>query len=364
MSAILLTTFMITSLFFCYFELLAKKTSKVVYWILTIMFAMICATRGTITQDTIPYIDAFNSVSTNFLYKSAQDTPQGFELGYTVLMQISKIIFGNSYKIFFFIVVVINYFLLYISYKKLCKIINDKGKLIITFFCLYTSYFGVYYNAIVLRAGLAISLIIYASVLLLDKKYILVFCMLWLSIKMHDSAILGILPIAILLFKLNFSKISYRVFLTVLLIIHVFQLNISFMYKMLPPITSFVMTHNSMQVFRSYLLNFSITEGISLKLIFFILIGYLFTLFKFDTDELTFKKYVNVYYFGLLIAVLFSGLDVFSRISDFCLVFYSIIMVLYLSKSKLSKDKVVIIVSTITICNFILIMKIINLTLY
>lgn len=364
MSAILLTTFMITSLLFCYFELLTKKTPPVVYWILTITFAVICATRSTITQDTIPYIDAFNSVSTNYLYKSAQDTPQGFELGYTVVMQISKIIFGDSYKVFFFIVVIINYFLLYIAYKKLCKIINVRGQLLITLFCLYTSYFGIYYNGIVLRAGLAISLLICASALLLDKKYILAFCMLWLSIKMHDSAILGILPIAILLFKINFSKISYRILLIVLLIIHVFQLNISFMYKILPSMTSFVMTHNSMQVFRSYLLNFSITEGISLKLIFFILIGYMFTIFKIDTDELTFKKYVNVYYFGLLIAVIFSGLDVFSRISDFCLVFYTIIMVLYLSKSKLSKDKIVIIVSTITMCNFILIMKIINLTLY
>lgn len=365
MNLILMIILLVIAVLFSSIEILIKKEMYLVYWILVIFFAFICATRSLITQDTIPYILGYNDVSINYFYTSINETPLRFDLGYTILMQVFKILFGGNYKIFFFFIVIINYLIILLAYKKICEIIGYKKTYIITLFTLYTSYFGIYYNGIVLRAGIAISFIIYSTSFFLEKKYIRGAFLGGIALFMHDSSILASIIILILFFRKSFTKKTYYIFLTLLLIITVTESNAYILKRILPLLEIWVNKYEFLHVFKAYIVNSSMTFGISFKLIYFILIGYVYIFLNLFRN-IYINKFINIYFFGLLIAVIFNGLDVFSRISDFYIIYNCIIFLLFFSEEVKSKKSIYINIFGIwfiVFCNFALICRVVNLVI-
>jgi hypothetical protein len=200
----------------------------VLFYILLITFRSI---NG--TPDTLPYFDDYNSLKTDHLYTLGNvNTFYKYEYGYTLISQIFKIVFGDNIRIFFGFLAFINLVLIYFSFKRILKnqnLINEsilisensddsnfsyKKILFAPMFSIYISYFGFMYSGIVLRQGIALSIFLSASSLLMYRKYFWGILLMIVLMFFHNMAILSLLILFFIFTKFTFKKTTYYIYLT------------------------------------------------------------------------------------------------------------------------------------------------------
>lgn len=153
---------------------------------LVISFSMLAATRN----------DFFDSGSYKLLFDQCKNTGfidclniPNYEKGFVILTKLITYI-SNDYRFYFFIIPVFNILIIMFSLKKL-RVGYLKGIIV------YISTIGIYYNFIVLRQGLAISLLFLAYSFFKEKNYIISVCICILAYYFHMSTLFVIILLGI-----------------------------------------------------------------------------------------------------------------------------------------------------------------------
>lgn len=194
-------------LIICLFFGVNNKVQKFAYFIFAAIFSLIFAFRPSSSPDTAEYIHIFQSINA---YDNWFDTIERFEVGYCVLNRIVKFL-TDSYECLFFVVSLFNYFVYYIVLNKVIKEQrnNDKKTVFVAFvpiLAFYTSYYGLLYNAIALRAGLAISLLYLSFFLLYEKRFLGGIVTFILAPFFHQTAVLALPLVPLFYYRKTIRK--------------------------------------------------------------------------------------------------------------------------------------------------------------
>lgn len=190
----------------------SKFSEKNLFWFFVIVLAIIIGGRSISVPDTDQYLEFYQLT----LSSSILDIPlYSYEIGFQLLTKILKLITNGSSFFYFGIIVLINSYFLFKSFscftdqsypsKKSSGTLINQIKLQ-EFLLLYFSYWGLYYTGIVLRAGIAMSILIYLSTLLCSpyislKKWSAIFLLAIISCSFHITALLGIIALIIFIYQ-------------------------------------------------------------------------------------------------------------------------------------------------------------------
>lgn len=217
---------------------------------------------------------------------------------------------------------------------------------------MYVSYYGVYYNSIAIRQGLAMSMCVLALSYFLEKKYIIAVILLFIGFLFHRLAILGIFTI----FCYYFAKkriISEKVYFGVLVLLlakYLFDTSTGInplIYDLLLMVLSIL---NLDTVYGAWLEDMSgLMSAMSVtNLYVFFLVGCVCWVSRKNENM---RPFVFICYTGLLISVLLANMKASCRIYDFFLFYYLII----LTSAQIKKRERQIIPIAIIIANLVLI---------
>ena len=300
------------------------KVDRIVSSILFVIFLCLIAFRPISSPDTIPYIKAFNSMSSyEFSFGLGRlSTGTRMEIGFMNLCKFVSL-FTSSYKVFFFIVALI---IVGISTLSVILIFSsmDKGLAIqyriLPAFLLFTSYYGFYYAGIVLRAGLAISFCILSYALVFKKHYVFAILFYLIALSFHNS-VLVFLVIYFIYFILPAFKIrTYRI--AALTIIGLYLIRFFDLFQgLLILIAKWVASlHPFFYFFRNYLAGEYLNSSfLNIQLFFMLELVYLTFCFN-DNISKKFKKNLNVLLIVNIFAGLFGAFPAFRRVLDILLI--------------------------------------------
>lgn len=155
--------------------------------LICISLIMICATRPVVgTYDTEAYVEYFDKLSnTPFFIIEGR-----FRLGFEYLCKILLLFFGKNYKLILGAIVLINCIIV-------IKALKNLGQQYGLSFILYVGFYGLYYNYIILRSGLANSFVILAYSYL-EKNHWKVFACIIIATLLHESALIVLLVLCCL----------------------------------------------------------------------------------------------------------------------------------------------------------------------
>ena len=152
---------------------LNNKHKVVVFYLLSIIYILILTYRPLDTPDTLNYVEGFNSVEAGHFFRgNILHKYYGYEIGYIFLIKCFKLI-SNSFRLFFMMIASIGVYCTIDAMSYLYRQLYNTNDWIKTqLFALYSACFGLLYNGISVRAGLAMGLGLMFVVKALDKKYI------------------------------------------------------------------------------------------------------------------------------------------------------------------------------------------------
>lgn len=342
------------------------KTNKIRYKPVTLFYlivmSLLIAARDIKVPDTDNYIEWY-VYQTDFFNVS----PYPFEAGYVIFMHIIQLVVGYDYRLFFFIIPLLNFFLMSKAFRIFLFQYNKTERLIyqgrnmsnnirfgcpteklLLYFCLaYFCYFGLYYNAIVLRAGIAISLVMlslmYAMAYNKNKLWIPSILFMTLSIMFHSSAAVC-LPMLIMAFKKK--GFSFNVQKILLISIFFIYLLSPYLDIIMSPInTVFVIMGNNDSGYVSkfdYYNDSSLynSAGISFKFLFFYIFAVAFFLKR--SINVVWNKVLDIYILGLLVWAIFRPVMMIERITDFYILIFVFLLPMFVYGLKSVINRMVI----------------------
>lgn len=338
---ILTTIFIVFGIIIGILEILNFKLKKT-YLIVTGSFLLLCAFRSLKIPDTKEYLYAFEKMNTkifDFQYFY-------FEKGFLIFSKLIKILFENSFEIYFFIISFINLFFIK-------KFIKFNCKFYIIPIILYISFWGIYFNMIILRFGIGFSfyvLSIYFFENKFKKKGIILYI---LAILFHKSFIFGI--ISFFIKNKKYNKKKYILFIFLIGILYYSRIGSDLSVIVLEKITM-IMSKTSMR-YEAYSKNLKFQEGFSFRF----LINYLILfvgIVIIKVKNRMFYKYLNIYIFGMFIQAFFSNILLIERITDIFNGINFIVFSMIIEEVKNRQMKFIFFISLV-ITNFIFISRII-----
>ncbi len=344
-------------------------------WVFIIPFCILIASRSLDVPDTDVYVSYFMMEDADLRYFN----DYGFEIGFQFLTKLIKLVVGDNYQLYFAIITLINSILILTAVKRIDKLHQKEYKelsesdisqtieyptfLSIILLTLYVAFFGLYFNSIVLRVGIAFSLIVFAVsyALKTDKKladYIAAFLFVILSILFHSTAILGLIIILIIFFS---QKQSFKFYFILLFVIAVFYyLNLT--SRLGGVVFNFIASLNAFTLLSDKLSNYGgsqslfAAEGISMKFVFYWFMS--FVLLFNDNQSKLYYKLFNIYILGLALFAILRSVLLVERVTDYFLLFSFLLFYLFLSSKTGLKFWVYYI--GIVLIQVIFVMRIIN----
>lgn len=338
---------------FMLIQLELKFCAPHIKWIFIVLFGLIIALRNIKVPDTELYLEYFDLDH----YDLFDFSHSSFEVGFQFFTKLLKIIVLGNFEAYLGFIVIINLLIIEFSVNRIgklyrCEILERDVKLSFVgknrFFInpmfsilpltLYVSFFGIYLNAIVLRVGITLSLVVLASTFAIKTKkslvdFILIIAALILAYLFHSTAIFGFLIIIILLSNFKFSK---KIYLWIWFIIGIIYFT-NFSTWLGNTVFSFMISLNEVTLLASKLSSYDGNviheiEGVSMKFLFSWIMC--FFLIYYSTNSKIFYKYLNVYLIGLTIFGLFRSILLIERVTDYFLLFSFICFYLFLIMQK------------------------------
>lgn len=325
---------------------------KFAKWIFIIPFCFLVANRSENVPDTAVYIEFFKSIDTSKDISGVF----GFEIGFEYLGKIIKVLFGNSPTMFMGIISMINLLIIDYSINRINKLlyieqnINEENFLKNSRFSgnhdysiipltLYISFFGLYFNSIVLRVGIALSLIVLASTFAIKphkklKDYLVICLLLTLGYFFHATAIFGVIIILISLFKKTFKLGTHMWIMIVLGAIYILNLSSTLGNKVFDNILNINTLNSLTDKLYSYSGDITYDSGVAVKYIFFWIMGLFLIIFNSTISSKIFSRYLNIYTAGIVIYSLFRSVLLLERVTDFFLTFSFILFYMFLLGQK------------------------------
>ncbi len=286
------------------------------------------------TPDTAGYLEFYSEIEPGVWSRFSW---YGFEPGFQFLTHIVKIFVGyNTFVYLFLVAAIISVFVCDATRRILCcAVYNEKTGIVkqplLFALVVFYAYYGLFYSAIAIRAGLALSICLeILSILCLPrqkvKKRLCVGLLFLLAWSFHTSIIILIPILLIFCLMKSLSKMSYMLLLTLSALIFFSRINLLLIEWLGDAILLLITTGNAaMAKFSLYTeVLLERESGLSFKYIFQLFSGFMF-LFG-DLNDRKYIQFLNVYMVGVLLGSVLAPIAMAYRILDF---FYIITFVLY-----------------------------------
>jgi len=346
------------------------KVPQILGLLVPVVYLTLVGTRDPLlVPDTESYLDFFLTLDIEniFDFTPNANAVVSFKPGFIILSKVINLFSGASSIVFLLAIAAINVIILLVFGRKIAGQANEISLYEMTreklrkmeywdsllILILYISYYGFLYNAIVLRQGIAMSLILLGTPFLLARRFVLPAILLLLSFTMHSSSYIGIIIYLIILSKANFNIEIYRFVYGVSLVIYLTRLgNI-----IAPKLIGLIEQYGMFFVYESHIERAGFTGLISLRNLFFYLLGLIFLLK--EKRNPYFYFYLNVYLTGLFLLAVFSGIDWISRATDYFIIF-SFVLVYYEIKELKNGSLRIMLANFVLICQAVLVYRILT----
>jgi hypothetical protein len=288
----------------------SKKINKEIIekffiYLIIIIFAIFCAERNIKMSDAQPYIEYFDRL--NISSFSAFFKIDGrYGIGYEFLNKIIKLIFGNNYKNFFAIVAVINCLLVYSATYK-----NNKIS-----FLLYLSFFGIYYNFIVLRQGISMSFAILALVNL-NKSALKSIFYIVIGSLFHETVLIVFMFFIVKFIRKGIKQRTYLIVLLISVVLYLTKLTTAIIQ---PLLLKFDFLIRLIPQFKHYVTNMEYFNDISILYLVYYATSILLVLKR--KTNIIYNRLLFINVLGAFLLGVFSTLSVFVRIVDYAFLTY------------------------------------------
>ncbi|MCK9509123.1 MAG: EpsG family protein [Pigmentiphaga sp.] len=351
MSIVYVLVFFLTCFLFSYVE--RNQNISFLKWVFIVPFCVLVASRSIDVPDTDVYMTYFFNEDSSLIYY----VDYGFEIGFQVLTKLLKNITEENFRIYFALITLLNLIVIDYAAKRIFSVFqkeqteptinsnlyeyqNDatQGRhLSIIALTLYVAFFGLYVNAVVLRAGLAFSLMVLATSFAIDirKKsdYIIIASLLLLAYFFHNTALLGVFIVLVLMFSKKFTLNTYLVFSVIIGVIYFVNLT----PRLGSTVFDLILSLNNLTVVAYKLSEYGgaslfVSEGISMKFTFFWMISFILPMN--DTSSKSYYKFLNVYFIGLAVFAFMRSVLLVERVTDYFLLFSFVLFYLYLIRQN------------------------------
>lgn len=284
------------------------------FWLamlLLVSFCALCTTRSIDSYDTSVYMDWLNSLGGFSFFQRDPERAYGklFELLGRFVLAI-----GGNYRLLLFICPLINAF---VVYRALVGYLEEQ-RLMGAGVALYFSMIGFPYGFIILRQGLALTMVIAAySIMRKSKKIALILCLV--ATLFHESAIIAFFAILLLYRKGSkghfFTKTKLQIILGISFLFYISHVASFAVYPVLNALLGILNRINS-YVFHKYILYFeqNSTYQISLLYVLYFVFSFMIvsTIRSDDNTDDYFFVVGNV--IGLCILSIFASANAISRL--------------------------------------------------
>jgi hypothetical protein len=320
MSYLTITIFMGFSFIFLALEEFSNRPKKILGLLILTSFILLASFRSLSVPDTIQYLTSYQYLKLEL----SNIFSNSFEIGFEILSIFIKRFAGSNYILFFGVIAGTNLFLIN-------KVITKYGMtLTIAPLIIYLSYYGFYFNFIILRAGLAFSLLMYSWSLFRNNK-IASLILFFISVSFHQSALIGIIGYLVIIISRKVSSKSYIIWLIVIISLYFIRIDL-LLYNF---IVTFILENNLFvgNRFIFYITNIKFNEGISFRfLLNFIVV--IFLIFTKVNKPNYYHDLLNIYMIGMTIVAFFSSFIWIERLSDFLIATNFILITLALNNLK------------------------------
>lgn len=324
-------------------EFQMKKRNNFIAILVVVTVAFMIGTRNiNLVPDSIAYIDFLKYTQDNY-----------FEIGFRYYTRLFKMIFGANTTLYLISFPIINAIVVNCATQ---KVLRSKGYKLMPaiIMSLYFSFFGILYSGVVLREGIAISFLLLMYGYISEKKFVKAMVCLGIAVSFHRFALIGLIAIIIILFKIQLKQKTYTIINILLGGMFLLSLS-SYFIKLQTLIVTFILGHFPNLYKQHYLSEILQREEnkISLKFFFFFLLLIMLSRKK-DQDKI-YYYFLTVYDCGLFLWILFSN----TRISDYLVILSVWLLYMYLDSIK-SFWKKTIIYCPLILCNLILVLRIVR----
>ena len=217
----------------------------------------------------------------------------------------------------------------------------NRGRFLLSSIIVYISYYGLYYNAIAIRASFSLSLSMLIFSILLKKgisfkNFIAVLALITVSFAFHN---LKISILKIYSYYLKLSNLLFNILPLDLLSLSISSNDVAYGYKVTGYINDALQTNAKS--------NFFILHSV---LLIYLLLNY--------RKDIPYQL-LNIYIVGLLIHSLFSFLPSINRVSDYFIVYSFVLVAWLISKCKFNIVQYFVI-SVLISANFLAVCRIMN----
>lgn len=342
------------------------KVPQILGLFVPFIYLVLVGTRNPLlVPDTESYIYLFSTLDISNVFDPFYYYVSSIGPGFIVLSKVIKLFAGSSSVIFLttlaaISIIMVSIFGNRIAHKasefSLCLMTKNELRKMeywdsILIMILYISYFGFLYNAIVLRQGIALTLIVLGTYFLLAGRFALPVILLLISIQMHQSAYFGIIIYLIILSKMNFNIRTYRFIYAVSIVIYL----TGFGKYIAPELIGWIQQQGMFIFYDSHIDNALFSGVVSLRGLFFYLLGFIFLLKKKNNQN--FYYYLNIYIVGLLFYAFFASMDWISRVTDYFLIF-SFVLVYFELKELRARFWRILLMNFVIICQSVLVYRI------
>ena len=185
---------------------------------IVLIAAIVYALRPLDTKDTAGYVNGFFKFENySLVHLSLLQKYEGYEVGYIAIVKLFRE-YSDNYRLFFFAISLIGLSLAVYSLNRYASFYYKKEKAMVkqglsgTVLAAYVAMYGFLYHGISVRAGLSLGLALYASVLLLDNKYIRAVLFVILAFSIQRTTALVLVAYCIYRYMPVFSRGAHALF--------------------------------------------------------------------------------------------------------------------------------------------------------
>ena len=304
-----------------------RTLCRIINVILILAFSLIIAFRPDTVPDTMSYIEIFGDIDSNVSYGfDLFGEYDSVEYGFLYLIKFFKY-FSHNAVFFFFVVCFIS---VSITMKGIQMIVRNLTRREMCFpfvFAVYISYFGIYYNGIAIRQGLAIAFCTLALAFLLNRKYVRGLLLTFVAFMFHRLSFIAFLIFLLykLLANLRISFKAYFICLFILLVYCISGLGYYINKYAFSLLLSLLNLIGLGKAYNSYIENWALyVHGFPYRVVLNILLGFLLLMIGDRNKES--KNLLNIYLVGLITLCTFFGISAIYRGADYFM-YFSVLLV-------------------------------------
>lgn len=334
-----LTIFVIAFfIIFSFLELYFEKSFWGAAIFLSILSIIWISSRdASIVPDTNVYLRVYDSLRMSSISEYSQFS-EGFEFFYVFLNFIGILLKLDQTK-FLGLIVAVNIIIIMWALIRLERQKSEEQSLKMKiypcyFLSCYFSYFGLFYNAIAVRAGLAFSFVFLASTFFIAKKYKSTVIICIIAVLFHSSALISILGVLVAN-KISIRREGYKKWLLVIVFVWLGRVGYIFGEMINIFLAGILNKMPILNRYVGYLKNITGSGFYSQKNLLFLIIGVSFFVAMYKNRQMSYyiQKYMNICMIGLTLTFILNVYPNGYRMSE-TVTFFEFLLLYWIGSEK------------------------------